>query len=936
MGQEMTMRRLALLALFGSTSWAAHAADKVVYQPVPGWVKPAPAIDTAKITNDSPVLLVLDDQERLADGQVWRYSESVTRLATSDVVQQSGTLTMGWQPAKGDLIIHAVEIVRGGTRIDALAGGKTFTVIRREQQLEQQAIDGALTATMAVEGLQVGDLLRVVSSVTRRETALKGALETSTMMPVKPVQAGFVRTRFLWPAKAEMHWKTYGEGVHSATSMVDGLRELVVTGPLPKPPELPNDAPMRYRVPPIVEAASFADWQAVSRTMAPLYDTAGTIQPGGELARAVTAIAAANQDPLRRASAALQLVQEKVRYLYNGMENGNYVPQTPAQTWALRYGDCKAKSLLLLAILHDLKIDAEPVLASSDMGDLLPSRLASAGAFDHVLVRVTIGNEDYWLDGTGSGARYADIHDTPPLRWVLPLRSAGTTLLAVPLRAPAMPMMAATLDYDHTAGVKLPTLVHAVIRVRGPFAQSLGLAKSQGSKEQKDTLVGGAVGSLAGAAVALTGYTLSYDPAEGEGVISADGFMTTPWQMIDKRYRMVLDRNAAQMTFEPDRARTAWKAIPVSTGVPGAVAITTRLTLPPDLTGFALDGDTSFAKPLGGTVIKRTASIAGRVVTVSDVIAAGGAEIAAADVAAARASIALARSRALRIVAPETPARWSMVTAARRDGRLKPIMAAMTKAIAADPEEAEGYVNRANLYIGTYDWQGALPDLDKAVALDPSVKTLLARADAYRTLGNTAKALADYQAALAVDAMAFGAIEAASEIDVDAGRRDVALARVDERIAAGGEHKADMLALKASLLARAGMKAEALAAIDAAIAEKPGNPQLLNSRCWIKGTLNVALDTALKDCTRAIELSDSGIAAMDSRAMVFFRMNRLEEALADLGAVLDVAPDLPASLYLRGVILARQGKPQAKADLLAARTLRPRIDDDYKRYGITP
>jgi hypothetical protein len=58
MGQEMTMRRLALLALFGSTSWAAHAADKVVYQPVPGWVKPAPAIDTAKITNDSPVLLV--------------------------------------------------------------------------------------------------------------------------------------------------------------------------------------------------------------------------------------------------------------------------------------------------------------------------------------------------------------------------------------------------------------------------------------------------------------------------------------------------------------------------------------------------------------------------------------------------------------------------------------------------------------------------------------------------------------------------------------------------------------------------------------------------------------------------------------------------------------------------------------------------------------
>ncbi len=33
----MKMRRLALVALFGSTSWAAQAADKVLYQPVPAW-----------------------------------------------------------------------------------------------------------------------------------------------------------------------------------------------------------------------------------------------------------------------------------------------------------------------------------------------------------------------------------------------------------------------------------------------------------------------------------------------------------------------------------------------------------------------------------------------------------------------------------------------------------------------------------------------------------------------------------------------------------------------------------------------------------------------------------------------------------------------------------------------------------------------------------
>ena len=49
-----------------------------------------------------------------------------------------------------------------------------------------------------------------------------------------------------------------------------------------------------------------------------------------------------------------------------------------------------------------------------------------------------------------------------------------------------------------------------------------------------------------------------------------------------------------------------------------------------------------------------------------------------------------------------------------------------------------------------------------------------------------------------------------------------------------------------------------------------------------------------------------------------------------------ISPGLAASLYMRGLILGRQGKAEGKADLAAARLIRPRIDEDYKRYGITP
>ena len=118
----------------------------------------------------------------------------------------------------------------------------------------------------------------------------------------------------------------------------------------------------------------------------------GLIAPGSPLATEVTRIKAESA-PLKRVAFALDLVQDKVRYLYNGMAGGNYTPQKPADTWSLRYGDCKAKTLLLLALLHALDVEAEAAVAPAQAGDLTEGRLPSPGAFDHVIVKATVGGE---------------------------------------------------------------------------------------------------------------------------------------------------------------------------------------------------------------------------------------------------------------------------------------------------------------------------------------------------------------------------------------------------------------------------------------------------------------------------------------------------------------------------------------------------------------
>ncbi|MBY0284842.1 MAG: DUF3857 domain-containing protein, partial [Sphingomonas sp.] len=336
------MRRiwwLVATSALGSTFAApAIASETPLYQPVPAWVAPAPPIDAAKLGPDGPVYPVVDTQERLENGTIWSYHEIVTRLATPEVIQRAGTVAIAWQPAKGDLIVHKIEIIRGMQRIDALAGGKQFEVIRREKQLERFAIDGELTATMAVEGLQVGDLLRVVATISRKEDVIAPAVQDVAGLLTEPLPVGYARTRLVWPAAADIKYKALAEGAKATVNVRGTEREVVFEGVLPKATELPSDAPVSARKLPLVEMSSFADWAAVSKVMAPHYATSTSIAAGSDLAKQVAAIKAADTDPLRRASAALQLVQDKVRYLYNGLDKGNYVPQPAEQTWTMRYG----------------------------------------------------------------------------------------------------------------------------------------------------------------------------------------------------------------------------------------------------------------------------------------------------------------------------------------------------------------------------------------------------------------------------------------------------------------------------------------------------------------------------------------------------------------------------------------------------------------------
>ncbi|TGX50130.1 DUF3857 domain-containing protein [Sphingomonas gei] len=928
--------RMTVAAVLVCAPAMAWAGDKPLYQPAPAWVKPAPPLDVSKLGDADPILLVMDQQQRFANGEVSVYADMAMRIASPQVLTQAGTVPLPWDPAKGDLIVHRIEILRGAERIDVLAGGKRLQVLQREQQLERATLNGMLTATLPVEGLRVGDVLRVNFSITRKDPALHGHVQSMAQLLPAPMRLQFGRVRLLWPKAMDLRWRAYSKLPDlKPVTTPDGYNELVIDLPTAKPADVPNDAPLRFRPLPLLDATDYADWADLSRDMAPLYGTEGSIAPGGPIAAEVARIAAATADPRQRAAMALETVQDKIRYLFQGMDNGDYVPQAPAQTWSARYGDCKAKTLLLLAMLRALGIEAEAVVVSTDMGDLVSKRLPMPGAFNHVIVHATIAGESLWLDGTGGGSRLEDLGDVPPFRHALPLRPAGGGLIEMPLRPNTRPITDAEVELDGRAGVLFPMPYTVRVTVRGAQAELLRVVAAQAGKEQLDKSIDNLVSGLLNEPETVE-RSFKYDEASASAMITASGITYPNWSKEDGRYRVALDNAVSGITFSPDRARPAWREIPVSSGDYADTRVRTRIRLPGG-GGFETEGDRTLPATLAGVALKRSVTLDGGVLTVDDRAVTGIAEVSPADIPATRAQVAQAKGRLLKAIAPkETPPLYLQVEAARRGKALDPILAVYAKQIAQAPDESSSYSDRAWFLDRIYDRKGAIADLTKAIALEPTADRYLWRSRLYSALKDDSHAMADARAALEIDPGSASAVGRVAELLAEQGKRDEGLAMLAERADQGGDDKNSYVNSQATLLAGGGRFDDGIALLDTLIASAPGKADLLNSRCWLKATGNVSLDTALKDCSKAIELAESPASILDSRGLVYFRLGRIDDALADYEAALEQVPDMAASLYMRGVIRKRTGAGGGDADLAAARMIAPRIDEDYTRYGIKP
>ena len=929
--QRMCSGMIGIAAL----AWvqAANAGVEPIIAPVPSWVKP-PTLPDAK-ADPNATFLLLDREFQVGRTGTVSYFEAASRINSPESLMRAVNLQLSWQPDKGDLFVHRIELIHPNATVDILKSGQKFAVLRREAQLEQLQVNGVLTATMQIEGAQVGDIVRLAFSISYKDPAMAGnanSIQQLAFPGPAPVKS---QLRAVWDNGLPVRWKVGDTRVIPRITKSASETELVISGDIPKTEPAPADAPVRYRLPPMLELTTFADWKSVSATNAPLYQTADLIKKDVGLSAEVTRIAATSPDPRTRAALALQLVQDKVRYLFNGMALGAYVPATPSETWARKFGDCKAKTMLLVALLRELGIEAEPMLVNATTRGSAADRLPAFQAFDHIVARAHIGGKWLWLDGTSLGDRAADLDDIPAFEVGLPVRSGGAdleTLIATPI---SRPESVTDLDYDARAGLAFPTIFTARQVIRGQAAMILRASRDGlGPKEFAKVQIGMIQQIVPDSPV--TEHAIKFDEATGEVVLTGKGIATLDWSPDEGRQAYEPTTMLGSVSLSADRSTPGQTSIPVAVAFPDYNKTRVTIQLPNKGAGFTITGPQKYVGTIGGIELGLDSSLKDGVLELTQSQRALVPQIAAASLPEARAALAKAQATALKIAAPASyPDNKAERAAAKKDGRLTALKAIYAGLVPVDDQDSTPFLNRARFYAGIEETKLALVDVDKLIARAPSAENYLWRAR-LRGKDNQPGALADIAAARALEPASTDAISQLVALRLE--KKDSAAALADiENAMASGPDKASLFRLKASVLEDANKLDEALAALDKAIALAPGTPDILNERCWMKATHNVQLDTALRDCTKAIEQMDEPAAALDSRGFVYLRLARFDDAIGDFDLALKRRPDLGPTLYARGIARLRKGdKAGGDADLANARRLVPEIDKTYAKYGVSP
>lgn len=406
--------------------------------PVPAFVQPhevAPTWPAQEGKEAAPGWRnwLIDSQVDRRPGNAVAYHDNAFEAVTPELVAHAAKLTIEFNPLYQTLTIHRVELRRDGAWSNRFDAGRV-SLARRESGFEQNLSDGMVSALVLLADVRAGDVVRFSYSIDGVNPIVADSdVYQFRLAWVHPILDRHVR--LLHGAREKTDVRRSNTDLPVATRTVGDHKEITMHARRTAAMVDEGDYPVWYNRFPVVEIAKSRSWADVVSWALPLYPE--NVALPAELESRVQEWAAI-ADPHARAFAVLRTVQRDVRYFGAELGENTHRPTPPAVTWQRRYGDCKDKAYLTVALLRRLGIEAEPALVSTSQGRALLERLPAAAQFNHVIVAVHIGGRTLWLDPTRPEQR-GDLRalDLRELGVALPVKAGQASLVSV--QPPATP-----------------------------------------------------------------------------------------------------------------------------------------------------------------------------------------------------------------------------------------------------------------------------------------------------------------------------------------------------------------------------------------------------------------------------------------------------------------------------------------------------------------
>jgi len=208
-----------------------------------------------------------------------------------------------------------------------------------------------------------------------------------------------------------------------------GRVHVVLTqGPMDAREDIPNLLPRDVAIAPRVTFSTASSWQTVAQHYGKAVDEKVAL---ADVQGLVNGLVKGETTREEKMAAILQYLSREIRYTGVEFDEAAIVPHSPSETLKHKYGDCKDKATLLVAMLRAAGVQSYVALLNAGNREDVPVDFPGMGLFDHAIVYAP-GEPDFWMDATDEYARLGQLPISDQGRQALIARAESKSLVQIP------------------------------------------------------------------------------------------------------------------------------------------------------------------------------------------------------------------------------------------------------------------------------------------------------------------------------------------------------------------------------------------------------------------------------------------------------------------------------------------------------------------------